>query len=457
VLTSNPHLAAPDFACLLQRLDRLLPLAGGPFHSVTLSAPELDAWPLDPGPGDQYWADPAGDCQQLSRGSVWRTDASGSARLIELDRGFEQRRRDWHWSDPDGTGIRPRAYLGFAFDEADPMAGPWTGLANARIWLPELMLQRSERGTVLICNTIDKGVLSRLETWLQQRRAGSPRSDKAATLRRLSGMSMADWQTEVSAALNSIATGECDKLVVTRSLQLAGFDVSDLTRLVRRLRVHHPRCRVYVIPWDDRTLVAASPELLLQRSGQEIAVEALAGTVARTGTTASDRMLAGAMLADSKIAAEHRPVVEDLRRALAEHCAQLEVGRPQVLPLRHLQHLRTPLQGRLREPMSLLALAALLHPTPAVAGAPRAAALQWLQGRGQARRGWYSGGFGWIDQQGDGVLSVVLRSALVVGNEIHCQAGAGIVAGSDAEQEWMETELKLSAMREALQGWVDEP
>jgi menaquinone-specific isochorismate synthase len=90
-----------------------------------------------------------------------------------------------------------------------------------------------------------------------------------------------------------------------------------------------------------------------------------------------------------------------------------------------------------------------MHPTPAVGGAPRAAALKWLRQHGEARRGWYTGGVGWLDDAG-GDVWVALRCALVEGLHASLYAGAGIVAGSRPEQELKETGWKLQAMLEAL-------
>ncbi|MCW8836559.1 MAG: chorismate-binding protein, partial [Rhodospirillales bacterium] len=89
--------------------------------------------------------------------------------------------------------------------------------------------------------------------------------------------------------------------------------------------------------------------------------------------------------------------------------------------------------------------------TPAVGGVPRDNALAWMAGNGEQRHGWYTGGFGWVDRDGDGEISVVLRCALLQGNCAEVSAGAGIVADSDPTSELEETDLKLRAMLEALE------
>ena len=96
---------------------------------------------------------------------------------------------------------------------------------------------------------------------------------------------------------------------------------------------------------------------------------------------------------------------------------------------------------------TLLDVARVLHPTPAVCGAPREAAMQRLA-REEAERGWYGGAIGWTSASGDGELAVALRAALLDGAGAHVWAGAGIVEGSDPEHEYDETERKMRSTRE---------
>ena len=101
--------------------------------------------------------------------------------------------------------------------------------------------------------------------------------------------------------------------------------------------------------------------------------------------------------------------------------------------------------GRLRALASVLRVGGVLHPTPAVCGAPCDAARALIE-RDEPDRGWYTGAIGWMDHAGDGELAVALRSALVAGDEVTVWAGAGIVEGSDADAELAETEAKMGAL-----------
>ena len=115
-----------------------------------------------------------------------------------------------------------------------------------------------------------------------------------------------------------------------------------------------------------------------------------------------------------------------------------------------VSHLRSLVTGCAGDGITIFDLVRALHPTPAVGGFPTGAALGWLTAHGEQRSGWYSGGFGSISAAGDGEFSVALRSALIAGSSLELQAGAGIVAGSDPEQELAETEAKFGTLQGAL-------
>ena len=143
-------------------------------------------------------------------------------------------------------------------------------------------------------------------------------------------------------------------------------------------------------------------------------------------------------------------VVREILSALEPLCTALVASHsPSLLRLPNVQHLASHVHGRVKPDVSVFELLERMHPTPAVGGAPRAAALDWLRRHGEADRGWYTGGVGWLDDAG-GDVWVALRCAALRGNVASLYAGAGIVAGSDPQQELRETGWKLQAMLEAL-------
>jgi menaquinone-specific isochorismate synthase len=203
---------------------------------------------------------------------------------------------------------------------------------------------------------------------------------------------------------------------------------------------------IFAVQRGQRILLGASPERLVSLNDGEVKSEALAGTGGRNGQSA-------ALVDDLKERHEHELVVRAILESLGSCCDDISYPeRPELLKLRNVSHLRTPIRGRLRPGYSLFDLAFRLHPTPAVGGFPRQAALDRLAAFGETRIGWYSGGFGTIGLNGDGEIAVVLRCAALSGRRAELSAGAGIVAASDPSREFAETEAKLSAMLSALEG-----
>jgi isochorismate synthase EntC len=158
------------------------------------------------------------------------------------------------------------------------------------------------------------------------------------------------------------------------------------------------------------------------------------------------------MASSAKEQAEHRLVVDDVRAKLGRLGDRYpDTSGPGVVRLSTVAHLATTVRCRLTDPStSALHVATLLHPTPAVAGVPEAAALAAIAELEGFDRGLYAGPVGWVDARGDGDWAVALRSATLDGTRARLVAGAGIVDGSDPEREWDETEAKLSTMRSAL-------
>jgi isochorismate synthase len=158
------------------------------------------------------------------------------------------------------------------------------------------------------------------------------------------------------------------------------------------------------------------------------------------------------LLASAKDREEHAIVVEAVAEVLAPRCERLTWDLEPVLrETPNVWHLSTRFEGALRgSAPSALDLALALHPTPAVGGAPRTAALAAIAEFEPFDRGAYAGPVGWVDAAGDGEFAIALRCALLEGERATLYAGAGVVAGSIAASEVDETERKFQAFLDAL-------
>ena len=143
-------------------------------------------------------------------------------------------------------------------------------------------------------------------------------------------------------------------------------------------------------------------------------------------------------------------VVDAVVAALATTCDDARALGTAPVALTDLTHLATTITARVRDlDTSAVDLALALHPTPAVAGTPRATALAAIARLEPTPRDLYAGPCGWVDATGDGEFVVALRGAQIDGNRARLHAGAGIVAGSRPDAEWAETQAKLEPMLRA--------
>ena len=252
----------------------------------------------------------------------------------------------------------------------------------------------------------------------------------------------AEWETIVERALDAIARGALEKVVLAREVLVEADQPFDVRDVLSRLVHQQPGCFVYA----SDGLVGASPELLVRRTGTVVESRPVAGTAVAEGDESLHR------LAESvKDTHEHRLVVDGIVDALTPVCSALDAGTPEVAVFGPIAHLATPVRGTLAgDPPDALTLARMLHPTPAVGGTPRPAALDAIRELEGFDRGRYAGPVGWVDARGDGEWAIALRGAELDGTRARLVAGAGIVAGSDPAAEWAETQAKLEPMLRAL-------
>jgi isochorismate synthase len=257
----------------------------------------------------------------------------------------------------------------------------------------------------------------------------------------------------VEKAVAAIREGDLEKVVLARSCTVVGSRPFETLALLRNLRALHPSCTIFALARGSVTFLGATPERLVRLEGGLVHADAVAGSAPRGRTARQDDRFARELLESKKDQEEHSVVVRCVLTGLARHCEALSAPQaPGLLRTDGIQHLHTPIEGRLRDPSrtTVLDLVAELHPTPAVGGAPREDALAWLRSHEGLERGWYAGPLGWLTPEGEGEFTVALRSMLLRGAEATLYAGAGIVAGSDPEAELVETRLKLRTALGAL-------
>jgi menaquinone-specific isochorismate synthase len=313
---------------------------------------------------------------------------------------------------------------------------------------PESTFERIERSGEAVAAAAAK---------LENRRGGAAGVDANEPLRVEQQVSFDDeYADAVRAALDRIKSGDAEKIVVARPIDVRVDRDVDIPELLRRLHERFPNCFVYA--WrpggshkgPSPTFLGATPERLVAIRDGVAETGAIAGTAPRGVSARMDERHAQELLTSDKEMREHGVVGDMIVDALEPHCEHVERESVRMLKLANVQHLWSPIRGRLRPGATAVDVAEALHPTPAVGGQPRQPAFGAIRSIEWYRRGLYAGVVGSLDMAGGGELAVAIRSALVDGPNVRAFAGAGIVTGSDPAREVSETRAKSRAILDCL-------
>jgi isochorismate synthase len=407
------------------------------------------------------WLQPDAGFSIAASGTAYVVESSGPHRFSDTAAAWEKLCSGALIEPPVGPdGVGPILIGGFSFDAGVPSGPAWQGYPDGRMVLPRANVTIHAGRSWLTLNAVlgpgvsvdeEANEVLRARTNVLAAFAGS-NGHSTVTSPTISEMgSAAGWRDEVAAAARAVRRGELGKVVLARAVRLDAHYTFDPAGALGRLSAGYPTCVVFAVARDDRCFLGATPERLLRVRDGEVSTTCLAGSYARGSTADADRKLAEALLADPKERSEHAMVLNALVDTLDGFCTRLDVpAAPSVLKLPNVQHLCTPVCGRVIPGQSVLRIVDRLHPTPSVGGTPRDAALRFIREREGLDRGWYAGAVGWVDRNGEGEFAVAIRAALLHGAQANLFAGCGIVADSDPDREYAESCIKLTPMLTAL-------
>ena len=250
-------------------------------------------------------------------------------------------------------------------------------------------------------------------------------------------MSRTQWRDSVQAMAARLREGAADKAVMARDMTVRCSRGFDERFLLERLSDLYPSTWRFSVD----SLVGASPEMLIAARGGTVSSRVLAGTC-KPGE-------GQALASSAKDLREHELASESVSSIVTELCSHVRAHGPFLLSLPNVVHLATDVHARLGA-AHLLDLVAALHPTAAVCGTPRDAAMRLIEELEDTERGRYSGPVGWVDTAGDGEFAIALRCGLASGTRLRLFAGAGIMPDSDPDLELTETEAKMRPLLDAL-------
>jgi anthranilate synthase component I len=279
-----------------------------------------------------------------------------------------------------------------------------------------------------------------------------PDDTRAVSEPAVSGFGEAAYHAAVERAKHYIYEGDIMQVVPSQRLSKP-FRSSPLS-LYRALRTVNPSPYMYYFNFADFHVVGASPEILVRLEGDTVTVRPIAGTRKRGATPAEDEALGRELLADAKERAEHIMLV-DLGRNDVGRVAQTGTVRvtEQMIIERysHVMHIVSNVEAKIRPGLDAIDVLRATFPAGTVSGAPKVRAMEIIDELEPVKRGIYAGAVGYLGFHGNMDVAIALRTAVIKGGMLHVQAGGGIVADSEPDAEWQETQNKAKALLRAAE------
>ncbi len=260
------------------------------------------------------------------------------------------------------------------------------------------------------------------------------------------------FERAVEKAKEYVTAGDIFQVVLSKRYQ---FKIKgDLLPFYRSLRMINPSPYMYYYKAGDRQIVGSSPEMLVRVDNRMVETFPIAGTAPIGQTEVESQRLAGALLVDPKERAEHVMLVDLARNDIGRICRFGSVSVPEFMKVHqysHVQHIVSQVVGELRDDLQCFDALRALFPAGTVSGAPKVRAMEIISELEASCRGPYAGAVGYFSYNGNADFAITIRTLCANGSDAYVQAGAGIVADSVAQREWVETENKAKALMNALQ------
>jgi menaquinone-specific isochorismate synthase len=253
-----------------------------------------------------------------------------------------------------------------------------------------------------------------------------------------------NWKNKIESVIDEIKREKIDKVVIARRVENIITSSINWQKIMGDLNLRFPTCTNFLYKSGKSIFFGSTPEILIKYSGNTFSTEALAGSIKRGINPDQDKQLEEELLKSDKNKVEHEAVIDYIKKSIFNYVDEVEVVKnPVVKKLPNIQHLQTSVTGTLKSKDLIFKIISSLFPTPAVCGIPKEQSLKMIEKTENFDRGLFSGVIGWFNADNYGEFFVTIRSALVKDDKLFAYAGCGIVEGSDAEEEFEETQLKL--------------
>lgn len=409
-----------------------------------------------------FWKDPSDEVVLIGIGICKKIQSDqASGRFFHVERQWrELKNNSIMLMNEELSATGPVMFGGFSFDPLKEKTDRWAKFPHSLFHIPKYLVSVIKGEyfltTNLLCTAEDDEAL--YEVIDQERKAiiGGLEEESLPGLANLSNVTEVNpegWKKRVSEVVELLKAGTMKKVVLARELRLQFEEQIPVEPVIMNLLEEQRDSFVFAFESNDDCFIGASPERLVKKVKKDVYSTCLAGSIGRGKSLKEDEQLGNDLLSDEKNLIEHQFVVDMIKEAMDKVCYEVRIpAHPQLMKMKHIQHLYTPVVGVANEESSLLQLVNLLHPTPALGGLPRKEAVKSIRTMEDLDRGMYAAPIGWMDFNGNGEFAVAIRSGLLQGNEASLFAGCGIVKDSDVESEYHETNIKFRPMLSALRG-----
>lgn len=401
-----------------------------------------------------FWSEPGRTLTFVGLGNVLTLNANDTeSRYEQINDAWTDIAAEALVDNKDYGVVGPILFGGFSFDPNIEQTEKWSDFAHTSFAVPQYMVTEYEGRTWLTINAwlspddeeleqVDIDLSGFTLNVLDREELNSVMKEEIAP---------SNWMNAVGEAAASIRNGELDKVVLARSITLEASEPFDSEKVLRSLLRDQLDTYVFAIDKQCSCFVGATPERLIKRQGDQFLTLSLAGSIARGATPSEDERLGSFLSQDIKNLHEHELAVDMIKGAMQLLCEEVNAPNdPIIRKLKDIQHLATPIFGQAKPDVTLLQAVEALHPTPALGGMPREAALEAIRSLEHMDRGWYAAPIGWLNTQLEGEFAAGIRSALLKDKTAYLFAGCGIVGDSDPLSEYNETSLKFRPMLHAL-------
>ena len=311
--------------------------------------------------------------------------------------------------------------------------------------------ERAEQAYERACARID-AIVARLRGPRAPMKALAPRLAATAAVEPRSAFGRDEFEGAVERVKEYILAGDAFQVVLSQRLEIERGDVDPLD-VYRSLRVINPSPYMFHLAFPEATVTGASPETLVRKDGDRIALRPIAGTRPRGATHDEDLALAAELVADPKECAEHLMLIDLGRNDVGRVARTGTVRVTEQMAIErysHVMHLVSHVEGELAGGKTWQDVLRAAFPAGTLSGAPKIRAMEIIDELEPTRRGLYGGAVGYVSYTGNLDLAIAIRTLVTHGDTIYVQAGAGIVADSRADAEWTETMNKARAVLRAV-------